>query len=86
MFVMQIQTGLWKNLLKILVENISKVEGNVLCGVSGGIDSTVAALLIHKAIGNRLKCVFVDNGLLRLNEAEEIENVFKNNFEVDFTK
>jgi len=68
------------------VENISKVEGNVLCGVSGGIDSTVAALLIHKAIGNRLKCVFVDNGLLRLNEAEEIENIFKNNFEVDFTK
>ena len=68
------------------VENISKVEGNVLCGVSGGIDSTVAALLIHKAIGNRLKCVFVDNGLLRLNEVEEIENMFKNNFEVDFTK
>ena len=68
------------------VENISKVEGNVLCGVSGGIDSTVTALLIHKAIGNRLKCVFVDNGLLRLNEAKEIENIFKNNFEVDFTK
>uniref|UniRef100_A0A075H455 GMP synthase [glutamine-hydrolyzing] n=1 Tax=uncultured marine thaumarchaeote KM3_47_G11 TaxID=1456169 RepID=A0A075H455_9ARCH len=68
------------------VENISKVEGNVLCGVSGGIDSTVTALLIHKAIGNRLKCVFVDNGLLRLNEAEEIENLFKNNFEVNFTK
>jgi len=68
------------------VENISKVKGNVLCGVSGGIDSTVTALLIHKAIGNRLKCVFVDNGLLRLNEAEEIENMFKNIFEVDFTK
>ena len=68
------------------VENISKVEGNVLCGVSGGIDSTVVALLIHKAIGNRLKCVFIDNGLLRLNETEEIENMFKNNFEVDFTK
>ena len=68
------------------VENISKVEGNVLCGVSGGIDSTVAALLIHKAIGNRLKCVFVDNGLLRLNEAEEIENMFNKNFEVNFTK
>ena len=68
------------------VEKISKVEGNVLCGVSGGIDSTVAALLIHKAIGNRLKCVFVDNGLLRLNEAEEIENMFKKNYEVSFTK
>ena len=68
------------------VENISKVEGNVLCGVSGGIDSTVTALLIHKAIGNRLKCVFVDNGLLRLNEVEEIENMFNKNFEVNFTK
>jgi len=75
-----------KKFVENAVENISKVEGNVLCGVSGGIDSTVTALLIHKAIGNRLKCVFVDNGLLRLNEAEEIENMFKNNFEVDFTK
>ena len=63
------------------VEKISKVEGNVLCGVSGGIDSTVTALLIHKAIGNRLACVFVDNGLLRLNEAEEVENMFRKNFE-----
>jgi len=68
------------------VENISKLEGNVLCGVSGGIDSTVTALLIHKAIGDRLKCVFVDNGLLRLGEAEEIEAMFAKNFEVNFTK
>jgi GMP synthase (glutamine-hydrolysing) len=68
------------------IEKISKVDGNVLCGVSGGIDSTVTALLIHKAIGNRLKCVFVDNGLLRLNEVEEIENMFNKNFEVNFTK
>ena len=67
------------------VEKISKIEGNVLCGVSGGIDSTVAALLIHKAIGDRLKCVFVDNGLLRLNEEAEIEEMFKNNFKVNFT-
>jgi len=68
------------------VEKSSKVDGNVLCGVSGGIDSTVAALLIHKSIGNRLKCVFVDNGLLRLDEAEEVENMFKKNFQVNFTK
>ena len=67
------------------VENLSKIEGNVLCGVSGGIDSTVTALLIHKAIGNRLKCVFVDNGLLRLNEEAEVEEMFKNNFKVNFT-
>ena len=67
------------------VEKIKKIEGNILCGVSGGIDSTVVALLIHKAVGNRLKCVFVNNGLLRLNEEKEIEAMFKNNFKVDFT-
>ncbi|MFB5609661.1 MAG: glutamine-hydrolyzing GMP synthase, partial [Nitrosarchaeum sp.] len=67
------------------VEKISKIEGNVLCGVSGGIDSTVAALLIHKAIGNRQKCVFVNNGLLRLNEEIEIEKMFKDNFNMNFT-
>jgi GMP synthase (glutamine-hydrolysing) len=57
-----------------------------LCGVSGGIDSTVAALLIHKAIGNRLTGVFVDNGLLRLDESKEIEDMFKNNFSLNFHK
>jgi len=66
------------------VNEISKIDGNVLCGVSGGIDSTVAALLIHKAIGNRLKCIFVDNGLLRLNEEREIEEMFRKNFAVNF--
>ena len=67
------------------VEKIKKIEGNILCGVSGGIDSTVVALLIHKAVGNRLKCVFVNNGLLRLNEEKEIEAMFNDNFKVDFT-
>lgn len=67
------------------VSELSKIDGNVLCGVSGGIDSTVAALLIHKAIGNRLKCVFVDNGLLRQNEEQEIEKMFSENFAVNFT-
>lgn len=66
------------------VNKISKIDGNVLCGVSGGIDSTVAALLIHKAIGNRLKCVFVDNGLLRLDEEKEVEEMFTKNFSVNF--
>ena len=66
------------------VQEISKIEGNVLCGVSGGIDSTVAALLIHKAVGNRLTGVFVDNGLLRLDESKEIENMFKDNFSLNF--
>ena len=67
------------------VNEISKIDGNVLCGVSGGIDSTVAALLIHKAIGDRLKCIFVDNGLLRLNEEREIEEMFRKNFAVNFS-
>ena len=47
-------------------------EGNVICGLSGGVDSTVAAVLVNKAIGDRLHCIFVDNGLLRENEAEEV--------------
>ena len=68
------------------IENISKLEGNILCGVSGGIDSTVTALLIHRAVKNRLKCIFVDNGLLRLNETKEIQDMFTKNFKVNFTK
>lgn len=67
------------------VEKISKIQGNVLCGVSGGIDSTVVALLIHKAIGDRLKCVFVNNGVLRLDEEKEVEEMFRDNFKVNFT-
>lgn len=74
-----------ENFVESTVKEISKIDGNVLCGVSGGIDSTVAALLIHKAIGNRLKCVFVDNGLLRLDEEREIEKMFRDNFAVNFT-
>ena len=74
-----------KGFIESEVEKISKIEGNVLCGVSGGIDSTVAALLIHKALGDRLKCVFVDNGLLRMDEEKEIEEMFKNNFQVNFS-
>jgi len=74
-----------KEFLDKTIEKMSKIEGNVLCGVSGGIDSTVAALLLHKAIGDRLHCVFVDNGLLRLNEEVEVEEMFKNDFKVNFS-
>ena len=74
-----------ENFIDTAIEKIAKIEGNVLCGVSGGIDSTVVALLIDKAIGDRLKCVFVNNGLLRLNEEDEIAKMFKDNFKVNFT-
>ncbi|MBN8548055.1 MAG: glutamine-hydrolyzing GMP synthase [Deltaproteobacteria bacterium] len=47
-------------------------QNNVLCALSGGVDSTVAAVLVHKAIGSRLHCIFVDNGLLRKNEAQQV--------------
>jgi GMP synthase (glutamine-hydrolysing) len=61
------------------VANIQKQvgDGKVVCGLSGGVDSTVAALLIHKAIGDRLTCIFVDNGLLRLDEAGQIRTRFE---------
>ena len=58
-------------------------EGKVVAGVSGGIDSIVAAALTHKAIGNQLYCIFINNGLLRKGEAEEVQKRFKNNFKID---
>jgi GMP synthase (glutamine-hydrolysing) len=73
-----------ENFIENTISEISKIEGNVLCGISGGVDSTVAALLIQKAIGKRLRCVFVDNGLLRLDEEKEVEDMFKNNFGMNF--
>jgi len=57
-------------------------EGRVICGLSGGVDSSVAAVLVHRAIGDRLTCIFVDNGLLREGEAAQVEQVFSERFSI----
>ena len=63
--------------MKLLILIRKKVGNNhVLCGLSGGVDSTVTAVLVHKAIGNQLKCLFVDTGLMRMNEAKFIKIIF----------
>ncbi len=63
-----------KGFIKEAISNIQAQvpTGNVVCGLSGGVDSTVAAVLVHKAIGSRLHCIFVDNGLLREGEAKQV--------------
>jgi GMP synthase (glutamine-hydrolysing) len=56
--------------------------GKVICGLSGGVDSAVAAVLIHEAIGDQLTCVFVDHGLMRANEAEQVVSLFRNAYNI----
>ncbi|MBU6419186.1 MAG: glutamine-hydrolyzing GMP synthase [Proteobacteria bacterium] len=57
-------------------------SGRVICGLSGGVDSSVAAALIHEAIGDQLTCIFVDHGLLRAGEADEVVKVFRDRFNI----
>ena len=66
------------------IVNIRKKVGNarVICGLSGGVDSSVTAVLIHEAIGDQITCVFVDNGLLRENEVHQVISVFKENYNI----
>ncbi len=72
--IIENQVGIIKDTVK---------NGNVICGLSGGVDSTVAALLVHKAVGDKLTCIFVDHGLLRLGEGQQVEKTFKKNFKIN---
>ena len=69
-------------------ENIKQIrakvgDGKVLCALSGGVDSSVAAVLVHKAIGDQLTCVFVDNGLMRKGEPEQVEKTFREHYHIN---
>jgi GMP synthase (glutamine-hydrolysing) len=71
----------------IVSEQIARIRaqvgsGRVICGLSGGVDSSVAALLVHRAIGDQLTCVFVDHGLMRKNEGEQVIAAFRDHFKV----
>jgi GMP synthase (glutamine-hydrolysing) len=71
----------------IVTEQIARIraqvgDGKVICGLSGGVDSSVAALLVHRAIGDQLTCVFVDHGLMRKNEGEQVIAAFRDHFKV----
>ena len=71
----------------IVTEQIERIraqvgDGRVICGLSGGVDSSVAALLVHRAIGDQLTCVFVDHGLMRKNEGEQVVAAFRDYFKV----
>jgi len=69
--------------IKTIQDKVGKAH--VVLGLSGGVDSSVAALLIHKAIGDQLHCIFVDNGLLRKDEVANVEQVFKTHFHIPLT-
>jgi len=74
-----------KDFVQQAIEKIRETVGSsrVILGLSGGVDSSVAAALIHRAIGKRLTCVFVDNGLLRHEEREAVETLYKKHFKID---
>ncbi len=79
------KTWTMKSFIRESVREIKSMVGDkkVILGLSGGVDSSVAALLIHRAIGKQLTCIFVDNGLLRQGEAEQVKGLFKKHFKVN---
>ena len=75
-------------MVNIIDETVARVReqvgaDRVICGLSGGVDSSVVAALLHRAIGDQLTCVFVDHGMLRLNEAEQVVRTFRDQFHID---
>ncbi|ABR47131.1 GMP synthase, large subunit [Alkaliphilus metalliredigens QYMF] len=77
-----------ENYIEKEIEAIRNLVGDrkVLCALSGGVDSSVAAVLVHQAIGDNLTCVFVDHGLLRKDEGDWVEDIFRNQFEMNFIR
>jgi len=83
-------TAEWKmsSFVKNTVAQLKKQIGKkkVLCALSGGVDSSVAALLVHKAVGKQLTCIFVDHGLLRKDEGDQVESVFRKQFDMNLIR
>ena len=82
--------GDWKmsSFVEESIKNLKEKIGDkkALCALSGGVDSSVAAVLLHKAIGKNLTCIFVDHGLLRKNEGDEVEDIFRNQFDINLIR
>ena len=76
--------GTWRAFRAEAIARIRKQvgKGSVICGLSGGVDSAVAAVLIHEAIGDQLTCIFVDHGLMRAGEAEEVVGLFRGHYNI----